>query len=162
ARVRPQTKYRIVQALQKKYQVGYVGEGINDLPVIKLANVGLVVDTAIDAAKDVADVILLEKDLRVIVDGILLGRKVFYNILKYVKHTMSDNFGNFFSVGILSVFLPFIPLTPLQILLTNFITDLPLFGIEFDRVDDEEVKKPAHYRLRELFILLVSLGIVGG
>lgn len=161
ARIRPQMKYHIVQALQKKYQVGYLGEGINDLPVIKLANVGMVVDSAIDASKEVADVIIMEKDLMVIVDGIFLGRKVFYNILKYLKHTMSDNFGNFFSVGILSVFLPFSPLTPLQILLTNFITDLPLFGIAFDKVDDREIQRPAHYKLRELFILLIGLGAVG-
>jgi Mg2+-importing ATPase len=154
-------KYHIVQALQKKFQVGYLGEGINDLPVIKLANVGMVVDSAIDASKEVADVILMEKDLMVIVDGIFLGRKVFYNILKYLKHTMSANFGNFFSIGILSIFLTFTPLTPLQILLTNFITDLPLFGIAFDNVDDREIQKPAHYKLRELFILLIGLGAVG-
>ncbi len=160
ARVRPEMKYRIVQALQHQFQVGYLGEGINDLPVIRLANIGMVVDSAIDSSKEIADVIILEKDLRVIIDGILLGRKVFFNILKYLRHTMSDNFGNFFSIGILSIFLPFLPLTPIQILLTDFLTDLPLFGVSLDRVDAKEIRQPSHYRMMELFLLLCALGIV--
>jgi len=160
ARVSPETKYKIVKALQKKHQVGYLGEGINDLPVIKLANVSLVVDTAQDAAKEISDIILLEKDLKVIIEGIELGRQAFFNILKFLRHTMSDNFGNFFSIGFLSFFLPFLPLTPLQILATDFLTDFPLFALASDRVLSSETKKPAGYRTKELFPLLISLGII--
>jgi len=160
ARITPETKFKIVKALQKKYQVGYLGEGINDLPVIKLANVGLVVDTAVDAAKDIADIILLHKDLKVILDGIVLGRKAFFNIVKFLRHTMSGNFGNFFSIGFLSFFVPFLPLTPLQIITTDFLSDLPLFAIASDNVLNKETRKPAHYRAKEMFLLLIFLGLV--
>jgi len=160
ARVSPETKYKIVSALQKKHQVGYLGEGINDLPTIKVANVGLVVDTAQDAAKDVADIILLKKDLKVIIDGIAFGREAFFNIIKFLRHTMSDNFGNFFTIGFLAFFLPFLPLTPLQILLTDFLTDFPLFAIPTDKVLASEIKRPAKYKTKELFLLLIGLGLV--
>jgi Mg2+-importing ATPase len=160
ARVSPEMKYKIVKSLQKRHQVGYLGEGINDLPAIKLANVGIVVDTAQDAAKDVADVILLKKDLKVVIEGIELGRQAFFNLLKFLRHTMSDNFGNFFSIGFLSFFLPFLPLTPLQILLTDFLTDSPIFALPTDNVLPSEIKKPARYRTKELFLLLIGLGIV--
>lgn len=160
ARVSPETKYKIVKVLQKEKMVGYLGEGINDLPTIKLANVGLVVDTAVDAAKDVADIVLLKKDLRVIVEGISLGRSAFFNIVKFLRHTMSDNFGNFFSVGFLSLFLPYFPLTPIQIIITDFFTDFPLFALATDNVLKKEISKPAHYRQKELFFLLGALGVV--
>jgi Mg2+-importing ATPase len=160
ARVSPETKYKIVSTLQKKHQVGYLGEGINDLPTIKAANVGLVVDTAQDAAKDVADIILLKKDLKVIIDGIAFGREAFFNIIKFLRHTMSDNFGNFFTIGFLAFFLPFLPLTPLQILLTDFLTDFPLFALPTDNVLSSEIKRPAKYKTKELFSLLIGLGIV--
>jgi Mg2+-importing ATPase len=160
ARVSPETKYKIVKTLQKKHQVGYLGEGINDLPTIKVANVGLVVDTAQDAAKDVADIILLKKDLKVIIDGIAFGREAFFNIIKFLRHTMSDNFGNFFTIGFLAFFLPFLPLTPLQILLTDFLTDFPLFALPTDNVLSSEIKRPAKYKTKELFSLLIGLGVV--
>ncbi len=160
ARVTPETKYRIVKELQKEKLVGYLGEGINDLPTIKLANVSLVVDTAVDAAKEISDVVLLKKDLRTIIEGVLLGRSAFFNILKFLRHTMSDNFGNFFSVGFLSLFLPYFPLTPLQIIVSDFLTDLPLFALATDNVSKAEILRPAHYRQRELFLLLVALGLV--
>lgn len=160
ARVSPEMKYKIVRSLQKRHQVGYLGEGINDLPAIKLANVGIVVDTAQDAAKDVADVILLKKDLKVVIEGIELGRQAFFNLLKFLRHTMSDNFGNFFSIGILSFFLPFFPLTPLQILLTDFLTDFPVFALATDYVLEREIRKPLYYRIKEMFSLLVALGLV--
>lgn len=161
ARVRPEMKYKIVAALQRaKKTVGFLGEGMNDMPVIRLANVGIVVDSAIDAAKEVADIIILEKDLAVIVNGLTLGRSVFVNILKYLKHTMSDNFGNFFSVGFLAIFLTYLPLTPLQILLTDFLTDMPLFAVSYDSVDPYDVKGPSHYRIKELFVVLFGLGAV--
>jgi Mg2+-importing ATPase len=160
ARVTPETKFKIVKALQKKYKVGYLGEGINDLPVIKLAQIGLVVDSAVDAAKEIADIVLLHKDLKVILDGIVFGRRAFFNIIKFLRHTMSDNFGNFFSIGILSFFLPFFPLTPLQILLTDFLTDFPALALSTDYVLEREIKKPLHYRTKEMFSLLVALGLV--
>ncbi len=160
ARASPETKHKIVKTLQKRHQVGYLGEGINDLPTIKLANVGLVVDTAQDAAKDVADIILLKKDLRVIVDGIALGREAFFNIMKFLRHTMSDNFGNFFTIGFLAFFLPFLPLTPLQILLTDFLTDFPVFALCTDKVLSLEIKRPAKYKIKEFFSLLIGLGFV--
>jgi len=160
ARVSPETKHKIVKALQKKHHVGYLGEGINDLPTIKAANVGLVVDTAQDAAKDVADIILLKKDLKIIINGIAFGREAFFNIIKFLRHTMSDNFGNFFTIGVLTFFLPFLPLTPLQILLTNFLTDFPLFALPTDKVLTSEIKRPAKYKTKELFLLLIGLGLV--
>lgn len=160
ARVSPETKYKIVKSLQKEFQVGYLGEGINDLPVIKLADVGLVVESAVDAAKEISDIILLKKDLKLIVDGIHFGRKAFFNILKFLRHTMSDNFGNFFSIGILSIFLPFLPLTPLQIIATDFLTDLPLFALSTDRVLEKEIKRQFHYKTKELYLLLIALGLV--
>lgn len=160
ARVSPETKYKIVKALQKNHHVGYLGEGINDLPVIKLANVSLVVDTAQDAAKEIADIILLEKDLRVIVEGIELGRRAFFNLIKFLRHTMSDNFGNFFSIGFLSFFLKFLPLTPLQILATDFITDFPLLALATDNVLPKEIKRLHGSKYKELFKLLISLGVL--
>ncbi len=160
SRLRPEMKYKIVRALQKRHLVGFLGEGINDIPVLKIANVGIAVDMAVDASKDVADLIMRERGLHVIVDGIRLGRAAFYNILKYLKHTMSDNFGNSFSVGVLSIFITFLPLLPIQILLTNLLTDLPLFGVVFDRVEEREVRQRPRYGVRELALLLMSLGIV--
>lgn len=162
ARVSPETKYKIVKSLQKEFQVGYLGEGINDLPVIKLADVGLVVESAVDAAKEISDIILLKKDLKLIVDGIHFGRKAFFNILKFLRHTMSGNFGNFFSIGFLSIFLPFLPLTPLQIIATDFLTDLPLFALATDRALEKEIKRQFHYKTKELYLLLIALGLVAG
>jgi Mg2+-importing ATPase len=162
SRVSPEIKYKIVKTLQKKHKVGYLGEGINDLPTIKAADVGLVVDTAQDAAKDVADIILLKKDLKVIIEGINLGRQAFFNIVKFLRHTMTDNFGNFFTIGFLSFFLPFLPLTPLQILLTDFLTDFPLVALPTDRVSSIETRKPAKYQTKELFLLLLALGFISG
>ena len=159
ARVSPEMKYKIIKASKEKHLVGFLGEGINDIPSLELANVSLVVDTAIDTAKDVADIILLEKDLNVIIDGIYLGRKALFNTFKYLKHTMIGNLGNFFSVGVLSLFTNFVPLTALQIIITDTLTDLPFFAGVLDRVDDKEIKKPIVYRSKKLFILLIILGL---
>ncbi len=158
ARLSPESKYKIIQALRKKHFVGFLGEGINDIPVLQLANVSLVVDTAVDAAKDVADIVLLEKDLNIIIDGIFLGRKALFNTFKYLKHTMIGNLGNFFSVGILSLFTKFIPLTPLQIIITDTLTDLPFFVGVVDYVDKKEIEKPIIYKSKDLYTLLIVLG----
>lgn len=159
ARVAPEIKYKILQALRAKHFVGFLGEGINDIPSLQLSNVSLVVDTAIDAAKDIADIVLLEKDLNVIIDGIYLGRKALFNTFKYLKHTMVGNLGNFFSVGILSLFTKFVPLTPLQIIITDTLTDLPFFAGVIDNVENKEIEKPIVYKSRKLFFLLIVLGL---
>lgn len=159
ARVSPEMKYKILQTLKEKHFIGFLGEGINDIPSLQLANVGLVVDTAIDAAKEIADIILLEKDLNVIIDGIYLGRKALFNTFKYLKHTMIGNLGNFFSIGVLSLFTQFIPLTALQIIITDTLTDLPFFVGVVDKVQNKEIKNPLSYKSKKLFILLIILGL---
>jgi len=162
ARVLPEDKLRIIKILQKERFVGFLGEGINDAPALKIANVALAVDNATDVVKQEADIILKEKDLNTIVEGIYNGRKVLENIGKYIKHTMSDNFGNLTSVAILSSILPFVPMTPLQVLLTNFLTDIPLVAFANDDVAIKEVKKPLKMSEKHLIFLLLSLGIVAG
>ena len=139
-----------------------MGEGINDAPALKIANVALAVYNASDVVKQEADIILKEKDLKIIVEGIYSGRKVLENIGKYIKHTMSDNFGNLTSVAILSSILPFVPMTPLQVLLTNFLTDIPLVAFANDNVNIKEVKRPLKMSGKHLVFLLLALGIVAG
>jgi Mg2+-importing ATPase len=162
ARVLPEDKLKIIEILQKEKFVGFLGEGINDAPALKIANVALAVDNASDVVKQEADIILKEKDLKTIVEGIYSGRKVLENIGKYIKHTMSDNFGNLTSVAILSSILPFVPMTPLQVLLTNFLTDIPLVAFANDNVSIKEVKRPLKMSGKHLVFLLLALGIVAG
>jgi Mg2+-importing ATPase len=162
ARVLPEDKLRIIEALQKEKFVAFLGEGINDAPALKIANVALAVDNATDVVKQEADIILKEKDLKTIVDGIYQGRKVLENIGKYIKHTMSDNFGNLTSVALLTSVLPFVPMTPLQVLLTNFLTDIPLIAFANDNVEIKELKKPIKISSYHLILLLLGLGLVAG
>jgi P-type Mg2+ transporter len=162
ARVLPEDKLKIIEILQKEKFVGFLGEGINDAPALKIANVALAVDNASDVVKQEADIILKEKDLKTIVEGIYNGRKVLENIGKYIKHTMSDNFGNLTSVAILSSILSYVPMTPLQVLLTNFLTDIPLVAFANDNVSIKEVKRPLKMSGKHLVFLLLSLGIVAG
>jgi len=162
ARVLPEDKLKIIEILQKEKFVGFLGEGINDAPALKIANASLAVDNASDVVKQEADIILKEKDLKTIVEGIYSGRKVLENIGKYIKHTMSDNFGNLTSVAILSSILPFVPMTPLQVLLTNFLTDIPLIAFANDNVNIKEVKRPLKMSGKHLVFLLLALGIVAG
>jgi Mg2+-importing ATPase len=162
ARVLPEDKLKIIEILQKEKFVGFLGEGINDAPALKIANVALAVDNASDVVKQEADIILKEKDLKTIVEGIYSGRKVLENIGKYIKHTMSDNFGNLTSVAILSSILSFVPMTPLQVLLTNFLTDIPLVAFANDNVSIKEVKRPLKMSGKHLVFLLLALGIVAG
>lgn len=160
ARISPAQKYRIIEVLQLHASVGFLGEGMNDAPALKLANVAMVVQGASDVAKDASDVVLLEKDLHVIVRGIAMGRSIFVNILKYLRCTMIGNFGNFFGIVAISMVVPYLPLLPIQILLTNLLTDFPLVVVATDRVDAEEVQKPAAIHLRELAFIGISLGLV--
>ncbi len=160
ARADPIQKYKIIQSLQREHHVGYLGDGINDAPSLKLANVGMVVDTATDVAKSTADIILLTKNLGVIVEGIVDGRKAFENIDKYVKHTLTGNFGNFITIGLVSLFINYLPILPIQILISNLLTDIPSLGYSLDRVDRQEVRKPKNHDTTRLLEFALSLGIV--
>lgn len=144
ARIAPAHKYNIVKTLNtgEERTVAFMGDGINDAPAIKAADVGISVNTATDIAKEAADIILLDKDLQIIVTGIMQGRKIFTNITKYILNTISANYGNMFTVAASSMFLSFIPLLPSQILLNNLLTDSPMLAIASDSVDPEMLKKP--------------------
>ena len=160
ARVSPGTKLKIIQALQKKYGVGFLGEGINDAPALKTANVAIAVEGATDIAKEVSDVILLKKDLRVIVDGIKNGRDIFSNINKYIKCALASNFGNFYSIAVISLFITFLPMLPVQILLGNLLSDFPLIAVATDSIDAEELKRPKLYQLNKVLLLIILLAMV--
>lgn len=143
AELTPGQKVRLVSALrQNDHTVGFLGDGINDIPALCESNVGISVDTAVDAAKDAADVVLLQKDLGVLEQGILEGRKTFTNMLKYIKITASSNFGNILSIVCASAFLPFLPMTSLQILLLNLLYDVLCIILPWDNVDEEETLSP--------------------
>lgn len=158
ARVSPAQKYAIIGALKQDHVVGYQGDGINDAPALKLADVAIAVDTATDVAKENADIILLKKDLEVIVNGIQYGRAIFLNITKYLKYTMVGNFGNFFALAFLYVLALDLPLLPVQLLLTSLITDVPLITIASDSVNSEEMLRPEKYDARSLMFISVLLG----
>jgi pimeloyl-ACP methyl ester carboxylesterase len=148
ARLSPQQKARIIQALRSRgHAVGFLGDGINDGSALKAADVGISVDTAVDVAKESADIILLEKNLRVLGDGVIEGRKVFGNILKYARMGASSNFGNVFSVLGASAFLPFLPMLPVQILLNNLLYDASQTAVATDNVDAAYLKQPRKWEI---------------
>ncbi len=159
ARVSPQTKYRIVKSLGERYEVGFLGEGVNDAPALKASHLAIVVQSAADVSREIADIVLLRKDLKVIVEGIRQGRNIFSNINKYIKCTLASNFGNFYSIAIISLIIPFLPMLPVQILLVNLLSDFPLVAVASDRVDLEELKKPKFYQLNKVILLIVLLGL---
>jgi len=160
ARISPVMKYRIVEALEKKYSVAFLGEGFNDAPALKLTHVSMVVDSGADISKEAADIILLQKDLKVIVDGITEGRKVFHNVLKYIKYTLISNFGNFYGMVAISLVIPFLPMLAVQILLINLLSDLPLVAVVTDKVHIKEISKPQKYNFHELAFLCIFLGLI--
>jgi len=160
ARVTPEQKFEIIQTLQRTCTVGFLGEGINDAPALKLAGVSLVVESAADIAREAADIILLQKDLEVIIEGIQSGRVVFANTVKYLKATLASNFGNFYAIAIVSLFIPFLPMLPIQILLVNLLSDFPMISIATDTVDASEVDKPRTYDLKEIVLIATLLGVV--
>ncbi|MCC6678261.1 MAG: magnesium-translocating P-type ATPase [Phycisphaerales bacterium] len=159
ARVSPAHKQRIIKSLQaRRHIVGFMGDGINDAPALRAADVGISVDTAVDIAKESADMILLEKSLMVLEEGVLEGRKVFANILKYVRMGASSNFGNMFSVLGASVFVPFLPMAPIQILANNLLYDISQTAIPTDEVDPEQIAKPRPWDMAALTRFIVCIG----
>jgi Mg2+-importing ATPase len=159
ARLSPSQKEEIIQALQHRgHVVGFLGDGINDALAMKKADVGISVDTAVDVAKESADIILLEKSLLVLEDGIIEGRKVFGNIIKYIRMGASSNFGNMFSVVGGSYFLPFLPMAPIQILLNNLLYDISQVGIPTDKVDPEFTKTPRKWNIGNIKKFMIFIG----
>ncbi len=159
ARLTPDQKERVIQTLRAKgHVVGFMGDGINDVLAMKAADVGISVDTAVDVAKESADIILLEKSLLVLEDGILEGRKVFGNITKYIKMGASSNFGNMFSVVGGAYFLPFLPMAPIQVLVNNLLYDASQIGIPLDHVDEEYLAKPRSWNIRSIRNFMFFIG----
>jgi len=159
--VEPNQKERLILALRKAgHVVGYMGDGINDASALHAADVGISVDTAVDVAKEAADIVLLEKDLAVLVEGVREGRTTFANTLKYVFMSTSANFGNMFSMAGASLFLPFLPLLPKQVLLTNLMTDFPEMTIATDKVDAEMVDRPRRWDLAFIRRFMFAFGLV--
>src|SRR5580704_10557634 len=159
ARLSPAHKERVIRILRGKgHVVGFMGDGINDAPALRAADVGISVDTATDIAKESADLILLEKDLMVLQDGVIEGRKVFANIVKYIRMGASSNFGNMFSVLGASAFLPFLPMAPIQVLTNSLLYDFSQVPIPGDAVDEEQVARPRPWNITEIrrFILFVG------
>jgi Mg2+-importing ATPase len=159
ARLSPAHKQRVIRALRSRgHVVGFMGDGINDAPALRAADIGISVDTATDIAKESADLILLEKDLMVLEGGVIEGRKVFANILKYIRMGASSNFGNMFSVLGASAFLPFIPMAPIQVLTNNLLYDFSQVPIPMDAVDEEQVARPRPWNIDEIKRFIVFIG----
>jgi Mg2+-importing ATPase len=156
--VEPQQKERIILALKQYYTVAYMGDGINDVPAINAADVGISVENAVDVAREAADFVLTEKNLMVLVDGIKEGRKTFANTLKYLYISTGSTFGNMFSVAGASLVLPFLPMLPKQILLTNLLSDFPFMTIASDSVEEEQLKKPGKWDLKVIRKYMLVFG----
>ena len=161
AKMSPLQKARVVRSLQRLgHTVGFLGDGINDAPALHDADVGISVDTATDIAKESADIILLEKNLMVLEEGVIEGRVTFGNIIKYIKMTASSNFGNVLSMLVASIFLPFLPLLPVQILVLNLLYDISQLSIPFDRMDEEYLRKPRKWDAGDIGRFMVWIGPV--
>lgn len=161
SKLSPLQKQRIVRIYQENGNtVGYMGDGINDSLPLKQADVGISVDTAVDIAKETADIILLEKDLNVLEEGVINGRKTFTNVLKYIKMATSGNFGNMLSVVIASIFLPFLPLLPIHILIQNILCDFAQIGMPFDNVDQEYIERPKKWDTKGIKQFMFAFGTI--
>ncbi len=159
AKLTPMQKSRVIMLLQDQGNtVGFLGDGINDAPALRQADIGISVDNAVDIAKESADIILLEKDLLVLEEGVIEGRKIFGNIMKYIKITASSNFGNVFSVMIASAFLPFLPMMPIHLLIQNLLYDISQTTIPFDSVDKEYLMKPRKWDASDLGRFMIRIG----
>jgi len=159
AKLTPAQKERIVGALHRHgHVVGFLGDGINDSPALKVADVGISVDTAVDIARESADIILLEKSLMVLQQGVIEGRRVFANIIKYIRMGASSNFGNMLSVVGASLFLPFLPMAPIQVLTNNLLYDFSQTTIPTDNVDDDYVTQPRRWDIDNIFKFMIFIG----
>lgn len=161
AEVEPNQKERVLLALKRAGNVvGYLGDGVNDASALHAADVGISVDSAVDVAKEAADIVLLEKDLGVLLEGVREGRTAFANTLKYVYMAASANFGNMLSMACLSLFIPFLPLLPKQILFMNLLTDLPEMAIANDNVDEEQAARPRRWDVRDIRNFMLVFGAI--
>lgn len=160
ARFSPLQKHQLIELLQQEHEVGFMGDGINDAPALKTANVALVVKGASDIARESADVILLNPSLTTIIDGIQEGREVFANTIKYVKITLASNFGNFYAIAMISLFTNYLPMLAVQILLVNLLSDFPLIAVATDAVDQNDIRKPEGYNLKDFALTAIVFGIV--
>ncbi|WEV61199.1 magnesium-translocating P-type ATPase [Streptococcaceae bacterium ESL0729] len=159
AKLNPMQKSRIIEAIKAdNHTVGFMGDGINDAPALRTADVGISVDTAADITKDASSIILLEKSLNVVDTGVLEGRKVFSNMMKYIKNTLSSNFGNVFSILVASAFLPFLPMLSMQLLIQNLVYDMAQLTIPWDNVDDEELDTPVKWQIKGLLKFTICIG----
>ena len=159
AKLTPSQKERIVRMLKANgHVVGFMGDGINDAPALRTADIGISVDTAVDIAKEAADIILLEKSLMVLEEGVVEGRRTFANMLKYIKMTASSNFGNVFSVLVASAFIPFLPMLPMHLLVQNLLYDISQIAIPFDHVDEELVQEPQRWQPDDIGRFMVFFG----
>lgn len=160
ARLNPLQKERIVRLFKRKgHIVGYMGDGVNDAPSLHVADIGISVDTATDIAKEASDIILLKRSLGVVYDGVIEGRRVYGNIIKYMKMALSGDFGDVFSILIASIFLPFLPLLPIQMLIQDFIYDFSQIGIPYDNVDKEFLLKPKKWDIKGISRFMMVMGI---
>ena len=160
-RVSPEQKYAIVSALKKNGHVtGFLGDGVNDAPALKLADAGISVDSGVQVAKEASSIILLEKSLGAVADGVAEGRKAFGNMIKYIMNTISANLGNMFTLAVGSLFLPFIPLLPSQILLTNLLSDAPLLTIATDNLDEEGLRTPRKWNIGQIARFALFFGLI--
>ncbi|MEO8644000.1 magnesium-translocating P-type ATPase, partial [Pseudomonas sp.] len=159
AKLSPSHKERIVRLLKGNgHVVGFMGDGINDAPALRTADIGISVDSAVDIAKEAADIILLEKSLMVLEEGVLEGRRTFANMLKYIKMTASSNFGNVFSVLVASAFIPFLPMLPMHLLVQNLLYDISQIAIPFDNVDEEMLSKPQRWQPADVGRFMLFFG----
>ena len=160
-RVNPSQKNRVILALKQRGRVvGYMGDGINDAPSLHSADIGISVDSAVDVAKSAAEMILLEQDLNVLYEGVVEGRRTFGNIMKYIMMGTSSNFGNMFSMAGATLFLPFLPMLPVQILLNNLLYDVSEIPIPLDSVDEEYLTQPRHWNMTFIRNFMLSVGPV--
>lgn len=160
ARTTPEQKLELIHMLKKKYRVGYLGEGINDAPALRSAHVSMVVPSAADIAREASDIILLDSDLQVIVQGIRMGRRIHANIMKYIRGTLISNFGNFYAVAMGTLLVTFLPMLPRQLLLLNLLSDFPMISLAFDKVSEDELAEPKDVHPHGLYTTIVTMGLV--
>ena len=161
ARMNPLQKERVVRVLRENnHSVGYMGDGVNDAPALRMSDVGISVDGGTDIAKESSDIILLEQNLEVIHSGVVEGRKVYGNILKYMKLALSQDFGDVFSIMIASICLPFLPLLPIQMLIQDFIVELSQIGIPYDNVDEDFIKKVRKWDIKSISKFMKIFGVI--